>query len=247
MKCAAAGGTASVGEKNLLRLHLNAFSKELKNHGNFLLFRPLAKVRETAVDKPVHHFVCVCVWEGECVMTHLAVSPQRFISQCPLLPPDNTNRRDRAAPLPLLLPHQDVITGLKAYRPDSNDIEWLDCVFWWISPWVIWRQIVFHFSYCCDFYLFFSSSESENTSRTRPPKAPPPSSPVPALPPPGRLPFVKAVILSQRWWNAMKNTIFWLSYLCKKHKYIMIVVQAVCVCVSRISSRRPLLYKEAPR
>lgn len=27
------------------------------------------------------------------------------------------------APLPLVLPHQDVISSLKAYRADSNDIE----------------------------------------------------------------------------------------------------------------------------
>lgn len=69
----------------------------------------------------------------------------------PFYPPSSQHKQT----LPLLLPHQDVISGLKAYRPDSNDIEWLDCVFWWISLWVIWRQIVFHFSYCCDFYRFF--------------------------------------------------------------------------------------------
>lgn len=58
------------------------------------------------------------------------------------------------APLPLVLPHQDVISSLKAYRADSNDIEWLNCVFWWISLWVIWCQIVFHFSYCSDFSVW---------------------------------------------------------------------------------------------
>lgn len=58
------------------------------------------------------------------------------------------------APLPLVLPHQDVISSLKAYRADSNDIEWLNCVFWWISLWVIWCQIVFQFSYCSDFSVW---------------------------------------------------------------------------------------------
>lgn len=58
------------------------------------------------------------------------------------------------APLPLVLPHQDAISSLKAYRADSNDIEWLNCVFWWISLWVIWCQIVFQFSYCSDFSVW---------------------------------------------------------------------------------------------
>lgn len=58
---------------------------------------------------------------------------------------------DTEAALPLALPHQDVISRLKAYQANSNDAEWLNCVFWWISLWVIWHQIVFHFSYCADF------------------------------------------------------------------------------------------------
>lgn len=156
--------------------------------------------------------VFVCVWEGECVMTHLAVSPRCFISQrcttTTTTTPSTTQTDGTTAPLPLLLPHQDVITGLKAYRADSNDIEWLDCVFWWISPWVIWRQIVFHFSYCCDFYRFFRPRSLKITPESARLTAPPPSTPAPALPPPGRLPFVKAVILSQRWRNEMKNTFF---------------------------------------
>lgn len=56
--------------------------------------------------------------------------------------------------LPLVLPHQDVISSFKAYRADSNDTEWLNCVFWWISLWVIWCQIVFQFSYCSDFSVW---------------------------------------------------------------------------------------------
>lgn len=58
---------------------------------------------------------------------------------------------DTEAALPLALPHRDVISRLKAYQANSNDAEWLNCVFWWISLWVIWHQIVFHFSYCADF------------------------------------------------------------------------------------------------
>lgn len=53
--------------------------------------------------------------------------------------------------LPLVLPHQDVISSLKAYQAGSNDTEWLNCVFWWISLWVIWCHIVFHSSYCSAF------------------------------------------------------------------------------------------------
>lgn len=204
-------------KKLLLRLRLNAHSKEFEE--SWKLSPPLSAWEKRPLINPsIISCVFVCVRRRVCVMTHLAVSPRCFISQRRAPPPPprllrKTQTDGTAAPLPLLLPHQDVITGLKAYRPDSNDIEWLDCVFWWISPWVIWRQIVFHFSYCCDFYLFFffRPRSLKIPPEPRLPTAPPPSTPAPALPSPGRLQFVKAVTLSQRWRNRTKNTIFWLS------------------------------------
>lgn len=98
MKCAAAGGAARVGEKSSCDFDLTLIQRNLKNHGNFLLFRPLVwEVRETPGDKPVHHLVCVCV----CVRGRVCNDSSRrlataFYFSAPQRP-DNTNRRDRGA------------------------------------------------------------------------------------------------------------------------------------------------------
>lgn len=123
--------------KNSSNKHQSIDSKRCQNWVKCVVVTVTAGVWE---DKLVNHFL----------MSHLTslCFGSRFIFLCcgPTMETDETGTR-----LPLVLPHQDVISSLKAYQAHSNDIEWLNCVFWWISLWVIWCQIVFQFSYCPDF------------------------------------------------------------------------------------------------
>lgn len=101
------------------------------------------------------------------------------------------------------------------------------------------------------FLSFFSSSESENNSRIRPPNGPSPFHAC-ARPPPA---WPAAIRQSRHSFPKVEkwDEKHYFLALGEIHKYIMIVVQAVCVCARRTSSRWVTLphslfsYGEAPR
>lgn len=116
-------------------------------------------IRGTSERGKLALFICTRIPEKQPLPDKLVNHSLSWIVPiCEFPPPSvtaSTIKSDETeASLPLVLPHQDVISSLTAYQADSNDTEWLNCVFWWISLWVIWCQIVFQFSYCSDFSVW---------------------------------------------------------------------------------------------
>lgn len=72
-------------------------------------------------------FLCTGIQEKQPLVINSSIIPCHESSQYVGFPGTviaSTIKSDRTqAPLPLVLPHQDVISSLKAYRADSNDIE----------------------------------------------------------------------------------------------------------------------------